>query len=202
MLGKIFAGKALVAMATVALTATGAAAASGSLPAPVQDAVSGAVSHVGFDLPAKGGRSAEHRQDAGHRQSNKSRSGDDHGPSGDKGRSGDRHGQPADGGRPGDTDGNKSGGEGKGREISDLTHSPALAGRPKGPVVSDVASGGQSQAGDHGRPGGDIPADPGTDEGRPAESGRADKPTPPVTAGSKATGEERSQRDKSGGQKN
>lgn len=130
MLGKLFAGKALVAMATVALTATGAAAATGSLPGPVQDAVAEAVSHVGVDLPANAGKSADHRQDGEHRRS------------GDKDQPGDGQGQ------PGDDGGEDAGDNGKGAEISDLTHDPALAGRPKGPVVSDVASSGKSQAGE------------------------------------------------------
>jgi hypothetical protein len=166
MLGKLFAGKALVAMATVALTASGAAAATGSLPAPVQDAVSKAVSHVGVDLPADAGRSADHRQDADHRQS------------GDKGQSGDDHGQPGD----------DAGDNGKGAEISDLTHDPALDGQPKGPTVSDFASNGKSQAGEeHGKAAGDTTTDGSDDD--------AGEHTPPVTPGSKATGEEHSDRD-------
>ena len=161
MLGKLFAGKALVAMATVALTATGAAAATGSLPAPVQGAVSEAVSHVGVNLPSDAGKSADHRQDGDHRQS------------GDNGKSGEDHGQPGD----------DAGDNGQGSEISDLTHDPALDGQPKGPTVSDFASNGKSQAGEeHGKP-----ADDDSDD--------TEAETPPVKAGSKATGEERSGRD-------
>jgi hypothetical protein len=161
MLGKLFAGKALVAMATVALTATGAAAASGSLPGRVQDAVSEAVSHVGVDLPADAGKSADHRQDVDHRQSgNKDQAGEDHG-------------------QPGDDGGEDAGDNGKGAEISDLTHDPDLDGEPKGPVVSDFASNDKSQAGEeHGKPAGDSD----------------DTETEPVK-GSKARGEERSGRD-------
>jgi hypothetical protein len=162
MLGKLFAGKALVAMATVALTATGAAAATGSLPAAVQGAVAQAVSHVGVDLPADAGKSADHRQDSEHRQS------------GDNDQAGDDHGL------PGDDGGEDAGDNGKGAEISELTHDPDLDGQPKGPVVSDVASDGKSQAGEeHGQPAGDSD----------------DTETPPVTTGSRVTGEERSGRD-------
>jgi hypothetical protein len=80
MIGKLLAGKALAAVAVLGLTATGAAAATGSLPDPVQGAVSGAVSHVGVDIPHPNhGKSAQHRQDGNHHQA-----GDDQGqPAGD-----------------------------------------------------------------------------------------------------------------------
>lgn len=172
MLAKLFAGKALVAVVTVALTATGAAAATGSLPAPVQDAVAEAISHVGVDLPAAGGKSADHRQDGEHRQS------------GENGPSGEDHGRPVDEGdeNPGDN--------GKGAVISELTHDPALDGLPKGPAVSDVASDGQSRAGQE-------PGKPAADGGQaPEGEGESDdQPNPPVTTGGKATGEDRSNRD-------
>ena len=203
-IGKLFAGKALAAMATVALTATGAAAATGSLPAPVQDAVSEAVSHVGGDLPARGGKSADHRQDGEHRPSNQGTSDDKGNPDetgnpADKGQSGADHGRPAgdDGESPGDDNG-------KGAEISGITHDPALDGLPKGPTVSGVASDGQSQAGEHGKPAGDTTTtttdDPAGDEGQgPGDEvggeDEGDDHTPPVTTGGKSTGEERSGRD-------
>src|SRR5207244_12576618 len=63
MLKKLLAGKALAAVGIVALTASGAAAATGSLPDPVQGVVAGAVSHVGVDLPQPG----DHGKSAGHR---------------------------------------------------------------------------------------------------------------------------------------
>jgi hypothetical protein len=70
MLTKLLAGKALAALGVVALTASGAAAATGSLPNPVQNAVSGAASHVGVNLPSPNhGNSANHRQDIKHRPS-------------------------------------------------------------------------------------------------------------------------------------
>jgi hypothetical protein len=191
-IGKLFAGKALAAMATVALTATGAAAATGSLPAPVQDAVSEAVSHVGFDLPMKGGKSADHRQDGEHRQSDK-------GNSADKGQSGADHGRP-----PGDDGENTGDSSGKGTEISGITHDPALDGLPKGPAVSGVASDGRSQAGEHGKPadGTSTTTTEGSDDdesqGPVGEVGGGDAGdddhTPPVTTGGKSTGEDRSGR--------
>jgi hypothetical protein len=81
MIGKLLAGKAVAAIAVVGLTASGAAAASGSLPDPVQNAVAGAVSHVGVDIPHPNhGKSAGHRQDADHRQDGQGdESGDDQG---------------------------------------------------------------------------------------------------------------------------
>lgn len=79
MLGKLLAGKALAAVAVIGLTATGAAAATGSLPDPVQGVVSDTVSHVGVNIPHPNrGKSAEHRQDGKHDQS------------GDEGQSGDQ----------------------------------------------------------------------------------------------------------------
>ena len=79
MFGKLLAGKALAAVAVVALTAGGAAAATGTLPTPVQGAVADAVSHVGVDIPHPNhGKSAAHRQDGEHRQDGKNdKSGDD-----------------------------------------------------------------------------------------------------------------------------
>ena len=174
MVGKLFAGKAALAViATVALTASGAAAATGSLPDPVQDAVAGAVSHVGVDIPGHQGKSAAHRQDGEHR------------PSDNPGQSGDDHGQ----------SGGSSGDHGQGSQISTIAHDPALAGQPKGPTVCAAASDGKCQAGDdsHGEGGGDDEGtttptagtgeDPGADHGK-------DQVTPPN--GSPATGENHS----------
>lgn len=186
LLGKVFAGKALVAMGLV-LTAGGAAAATGSLPGPVQGAVAEAVSHVGVDLPGNGGKSAAHRQDGEHRPADK-------GKAGDKGQSGD---QPAEDGTTTTTN--------KGSVISGLTHDPALDGQPKGPVVCDVASQGRCQAGDeHGKPadGSTTTTTEGSGDGTTtttADHGNKPAPgegnTPPVTTGSKATGQENSGRD-------
>ena len=53
MLGKLVSLKALgIAVPAMALTASGAAAATGSLPAPAQSAVHGALAHVGVSVPS------------------------------------------------------------------------------------------------------------------------------------------------------
>jgi hypothetical protein len=68
MLGKLLAGKALAAVAVVGLTATGAAAATGSLPDPAQAVVSDAAGHVGVNIPHPNhGKSKNHRQDGVHK---------------------------------------------------------------------------------------------------------------------------------------
>ena len=90
MLTKLLAGKAVAALGVVALTASGAAAATGSLPNPVQSAVSGAASHVGVDLPNPNhGNSAAHRQDGKHRpgadDTTSSTAGSDNGPASNHG---------------------------------------------------------------------------------------------------------------------
>ncbi len=166
MLGKLLAGKALAALGVVALTATGAAAATGTLPDPVQGAVAGAVSHVGVNLPDPGthGQSADHRQDGVHR------------PTTDPGQSGDDHGQPGDPGQAGD--------HGQGSDISTLTHS-LPAGQPKGPTVCAAASDGKCQAGQHGQGSGDDSSTSST-----VGSGEDHATTP--TPGSIATGEDHS----------
>ncbi|MEW6473955.1 MAG: hypothetical protein AB1679_17020 [Actinomycetota bacterium] len=164
MIGKLFAGKALAAVAAVALTAGGAAAATGTLPTPVQGAVADAVSHIGIDLPDNHGQSkkadkAEGTDDTTSTTGKAKGRGDDD-PAGD--------------------DANK------GQVISGITHDPALDGQPKGPTVCAVASDGRCRAGeDHtsnsgpgsanrgqgssnsGRHGGDDPAgdDNGDDSG-------------------------------------
>jgi hypothetical protein len=177
MIGKIFAGKALVAMATVALTATGAAAGTGTLPDSVQNVVAGAVSQVGVNIPHPNhGKSAT--QDGEHPQP------------GDKGQSGEDHGQPADG----DGTGN-SGDHGQGETISGITHDPALDGQPKGPTVCKEASDDRCQAGENGQ-GDGSEDDNGTPPGGPGENnGKKPEVTPPVTTGSIATGAEHSGRE-------
>jgi hypothetical protein len=171
MLGKLLAGKALAALGVVALTATGAAAATGSLPDPVQGAVATAVSHVGVDLPQAGGKSAGNRQDGAHRPS-----GDDQGQAGE----------------------DNSGDHGQGEEISNLTHSTALDGQPKGPTVCAAASDEKCQAGDHGKTdGGNSGPGSGADHSQAGDDHGNDEVTPPTTptTGSIATGEEHSGRD-------
>ena len=85
MLGKLLAGKALAAVAVIGLTASGAAAATGSLPDPAQNVVSGALSHVGVNVPHPNhGKSADHRQDGNdHQDGTGNEAGDDNANSGD-----------------------------------------------------------------------------------------------------------------------
>jgi len=71
-LGKILAGKAIAAVAVLGLSATGAAAAAGSLPDPVQGVVSDVVGQVGVEIPHPNhGKSAEHRKDGEHKNEHK-----------------------------------------------------------------------------------------------------------------------------------
>lgn len=142
MLGKLLAGKAIAAVAVLGLTATGAVAAAGSLPEPVQGVVSDAVSHVGVDIPHPNhGKSAGHRQDGDHRQDGEHRK---------DGTTTSTSGKPAKGGTDGTA--GDSAKDNKGQVISGVTHDPALDGQPKGPVVCAEASDGRCRAGeDHGK---------------------------------------------------
>lgn len=123
MIGKLLTAKVAAAAATLALTTGGAAAATGSLPDSIQDAVANAVSHVGIELP----RSANEHANVG-------------------GQSDDPHGQPAD--TPAGPE--DAGTAGKGATISGMTQDPAMDGQPMGPIVSPWASNHHSQAGVNG----------------------------------------------------
>jgi len=87
MLGKLLAGKALAAVAVIGLTASGAAAATGTLPDQAQSVVSDALSHVGLNVPHPNhGNSAQHRKDGkDHQDGDENESGDNNGQSGDEG---------------------------------------------------------------------------------------------------------------------
>jgi|GEM_PF-2881706 len=136
-LTKLLAGKAaLAALGVVALTASGAAAATGSLPSPVQSAVSGAASHVGVNLPSPNhGNSAGHRQDVNHRPG------------------------------AGDTTPTSAGSQpdNHGQTVSSTAHSTP-AGDGHGAAVCQVASAGKCQAGDD--HGGGSSGGGGTDAGQ------------------------------------
>jgi hypothetical protein len=125
MIGKLFAGKALAALATVALTATGAAAATGTLPTPVQGAVAGAVSHIGIDLP-------DEKDDA---------------PAAGDSPTGTTAGDDNDDSTT-STTGTTAADANKGQVISGITHDPALDGQPKGPTVCEAASEDRCRAGE------------------------------------------------------
>jgi hypothetical protein len=89
MLGKILAGKALAAIAVVGLTASGAAAATGTLPDQAQSVVSDAAGHVGLNIPHPNhGKSAAHRKDGKDHQKGDENESGDNGQSEDHGKSG------------------------------------------------------------------------------------------------------------------
>jgi len=170
MLKKLLAGKALAAVGIVALTASGAAAATGSLPDPVQGVVAGAVSHVGVDLPQPGdqGKSAGHRQDGAHRP--------------------DGQGDGSTTSSTAGSDDNSSDNQGHGQQISDLAHQTKAEGGPVGPTVCAAASDGKCQAGsdNHGKGTG-----PGDDEGpTPSTAGSAEDHDTTPTTGSIETGDD------------
>ena len=184
MLGKLLAGKALAAVAVLGLTATGAAAGTGSLPDPAQDVVSEAVSRVGIEIP--GGKSAGHRKDGGHRKDN------------DKGKPSDE--APADE-TPGD------GAEGMSGIVRGIKDARSPESGPMGQEVCTFASDNKCQSGtDHkgeGEGDGDKTNAPGTDaenKGRGDENNGdhgkpEDAPAKPETpAGSIATARESSGR--------
>jgi hypothetical protein len=132
-LGAAFAGAVLVAMSGLAYA--------GALPGPAQGAASGVLSKVGVSLPASHNDSAT---EAGSGAANA----DD--PSGDTADTGDTTGdEPGSTGDTGDTGGSgdegSSGDHGKGKMISQLAHDTPAPG--KGKVISVVASGGKSHAG-------------------------------------------------------
>jgi len=177
MLGKLLAGKALAAVAVIGLTASGAAAATGSLPDPAQEVVSDALSKVGVDVPHPNhGKSAGHRKDKGHK-------GDDV--------PGDDQDQPAD--KP----------ENNGQQTSTDAHNAKdaakAAGTKVGPAVCAAVTDGKCQAGedgsgseDDGTASDDAPSGDhgksGDDHGKPQ-----DVPAKPTTpAGGVQTGSENS----------
>jgi hypothetical protein len=127
MAARVLSVKVAAAVSTLALATGGAAAATGSLPDSIQEAVAEAVSHVGIDLPSADN---EHANVGGRSGASQGKAGEPHG------KAGKLHGGKA---TPEDA--------GQGHTISEMTHDPALEGEPKGPVVSPVASDGHSQAG-------------------------------------------------------
>lgn len=182
MLGKLLAGKALAAVAVIGLTATGAAAGTGSLPDTAQDVVSEAVSHVGIDIPR--GKSADHRKDGGHRKDkNKDKPSDD--PAGD------------------DTTGDDP--KGMSGIVEGIKDARTAESGPMGQEVCKIASDGKCHSGaEHKGQGGDDEAAPGADgenngrgDEKNGDNGKPeDAPAKPDTpAGSIDTGVENSGRD-------
>jgi hypothetical protein len=181
MLKKLLAGKALAAIGIVALTASGAAAATGSLPDPVQGVVAGAVSHVGVDIPTPNhGNSAGHRQDGAN------------GPSGD------------------DSTGGNGPSTNHGQTVSQTAHN-APDGQGKGSTVCVAASDGKCHFGDNNPGKGNGPGDDSATSSTvgsgdqhaddPAESHESqagedhEATSTTVTTGSEATGDQHSGRD-------
>lgn len=155
----------VAAVAGAMLLSTGAAAATGSLPGSLQQAVSEAVSHVGLDLP---GGAPDHAGVGG-------KSADSPGPAG----SGET-GRPDDPGAAGDPAGQGDGSE-TSTWVQDQVHDVVGA---KGPVVAPCVSGGQAQAGHAGEVTGCPVPDRGP-EGPPAGNDRAADPAgPPAGPGS------------------
>jgi hypothetical protein len=185
MLGKLLAGKALAAaaVAVIGLTATGAAAGTGSLPDQAQDVVSEAVSHVGIDIPR--GKSADHRKDGDHR---KDKTGDDEAPADDT--AGD------------DTTGEEP--KGMSGVVKGIKSARTAESGPMGQEVCAIASDGKCHSGDeHKGQGGDDEA-PDTDgqnngsgDEKNGDTGKPeDTPAKPDTpAGSIDTGADNSERD-------
>lgn len=118
----------VLAAATFATVASGGvAAASGSLPDPLQDAVSNAAGIVGVEIPR--GKAYGHLDKVDKdavKEADKA----------------DRGGATGPGGPQGSAD------HGRGSEVSGTAQDPALEGAEKGACVSDVASSGKSRAGE------------------------------------------------------
>lgn len=182
MLGKILAGKALVAVG-LALTAGGAAAATGTLPDQAQAVVSDAVSHVGVNLPHPNhGKSADHRKDGEHRQDGKNdQSGDDQG-------------------QPGSTDQADNNGQKTSGAAHDAKADAKENGTKVGPAVCTAVGSNCPPKQDAGSGSDDesTPPTTGSDDdqsderGKSADHGRDDDHATTPTTGSIATGEEHS----------
>ena len=170
MLGKLLAGKTLAVVAVVGLTATGAAAATGSLPDQAQAVVSDAADHVGVNIPHPNrGKSADHQN----------KNGDEAPPAGD-----DDSGDP-----------NK----GMSDFVEQTKLNRADIEGPFGKVICAKASDGNCVHPDSenkGKGGGDDdttpPATEGENQGRSDEHGKPATTPPSTPAGSIGTGAENS----------
>ena len=152
MLGKLLAGKALAAVAVIGLTATGAAAATGTLPDQAQSVVSDAVSHVGVNIPHPNhGKSAAHRKD-----------GKDH-QDGDENESGDDQGQPGDDSKGMSTtvsslkEGRDKDAGPLGQEVCKIASQGACVHDDNGKSDDDSNPSGDNQGGERGKSGEDHP---------------------------------------------
>jgi hypothetical protein len=180
MLGKLLAGKALAAVAVIGLTASGAAAATGTLPDQAQGVVSDALSHVGLNVPHPDhGNSAAHRKDGkDHQDGDENEAGDDNGQSGDSGK-------------------------GMSGTVATFKENRADSAGPLGQDVCKVASQGNCIHDDKGKstPPSSGPSENhgtgqenGDDHGQPEVTPPASPTTPDTPAGSIETGAEHSTR--------
>jgi hypothetical protein len=132
-----FAGAVLVAMSGLAYA--------GALPGPAQGVASGVLDKVGVSLPASHNASAAGAGSAAPTADDPSGDTvDTGGTEGEAGGSGTDTGDTSGTGGSGD-EGSDSGDHGKGKQISQLAHDTPAPG--KGKVISVVASGGKSHAG-------------------------------------------------------
>jgi len=117
--------KLATAFATIALAGTTGLAFAGSLPGAAQDVASAMLAKVGVSVPGPNSHAGDHPNVRG--QSGEATS--------------ETSSEPTEDASP----------SGKGSEISDLATSTDLTGVDKGAAISTLASGGKSQAGQHGQ---------------------------------------------------
>jgi hypothetical protein len=174
---------ALATSATIALVLAGAfsAAAAGALPGAAQDTAHDVLAKIGVTVPGPNEASDGHPD-------NRGSSGQD---------DAEETTSPEETTDTTETDEDSLG---KGAEISELAKTTDATGVDKGAEISTAASGGKSQAGQHGAPaetpkgppedagapdGAGRPADAGKpdDAGRPEDAGKPDDPGKPADAG-------------------
>jgi hypothetical protein len=171
MLSRINPVRAALTTSAAALLLTGsfAAAAAGALPGAAQDTAHEVLAKIGVTVPGPNEASDGHPDGRGS-------SGDDTDettPTDDT-TSTDESTEEA----PASDEGTN----GKGAEVSELAKNPDLSGIEKGAAVSTLASGGKSQAGQHGTATEDHGGAP-TDAGKPDGAGKPDTAGRPDTAG-------------------
>jgi hypothetical protein len=163
----------------VLLTGGVAAAQAGSLPGAAQSVAQTALATLGVSVPGPDEHSAGHA--------------DERGASTDAPRGSDAARTAA---GAGEDDAAEP--TGKGAEISELARTTDAEGVEKGATISDVASGGASQAGEHGQAGqhgqAEAPGQPpasGADHApiTTPNTGGTDRPDPPAAGGSLAAGD-------------
>ncbi len=175
MLSKIRPAKAALATsATVALVLAGAfsAAAAGALPGAAQDTAHDVLAKIGVTVPGPKEASDGHpdgRGSSGQDDAEETTSTED----------------------TTDTPETDEDSPGKGAEISELAKTTDATGVDKGAEISTAASGGNSQAGQHGAPAATPQGPPegvGAPDGagRPADAGKPDEPGKPADAGKRA----------------